>query len=117
MRPEIMCSPPAKRRMVASSAARTVLFPTSTLASSSFTSAVSATGLVLSPCPQSRISDGAEAPRSLPPEVAMLHTDTHAGLRAEPLRELLDHGHGPVPAAGAADGDGGVPLVLATVAG
>src|SRR3954466_9559274 len=117
MRPEITCSPPAKRRMVASSAARTVVFPTSTLASSSFTSAVSATGLVLSPCPPVSHPSARRRSGSLPAEVAVLDADADAGQRAEPLRELLDHRDGAVPAARAADSDRGVPLVLAAVAG
>src|SRR5690349_8075709 len=108
MRPEMMCKPPAKRSTEASSAARTLVFDTSTRASSSFTSAVSATSrpLVHSWC----------AAGSFTAAIAMLHADGHARERAQSVGQLADDGHRAVLAAGASDRDGRMSLVLTLVA-
>src|SRR3954467_8626547 len=102
MRFEMMCRPPENRSSAASSAARTVVLPTSTLASSSLTSAVNATR---------------ESSLLLATQVAVLHAHVQTGERVEPASELFDDRNGSVLAARAAQSDRSVAFVLASVPG
>src|SRR5687768_17265277 len=109
MRLEMMWRPPANRSTEASSAMRTLVFDTSTLASSSFTSAVNATS-------SSHLSSCCRA-ASFAAEIAVLHAHDDARHRCDAFTELACDGNRAVLAAGASDRDRGMPFVLALVTG
>src|SRR6187549_1880830 len=101
IRPEIMCRPPENRRIVASSAARTVVFETSTRASSSLTSMVSANRHSILLFEAGR-HGGRQAVLLFSSEVAVLEAHRDAGKFLEQTSQFPGHGDGAVLAARAA---------------
>src|ERR1700712_3091543 len=111
------CRPPANRSTVATSAARTVVFETSTRASSSLTSAVCAKTVPYVFGDDSGARAITSGEWSFPPEVTVLHADSHAREAPQVRCELADEGHRSVFPPRAANGDRSVSLVLALIAG
>src|SRR6478752_6581234 len=116
----IECRPPENRSSDVSSATRAVGRGSRTVISSAFTSAVSDTGLLLvgsgTTVQPTRPDRAAPRVGSLAAEVAVGDTHRDTGHGCQSLGEFPHHDDRAVLAAGAADGDDGMALVLALVA-